>query len=858
MTLFKRDSAVDLLCRGFGREEILTRTGEDVGHNGNAKKLEIRGVDRDEYKFAFVVANVPRTDFVAALDRYGDKTWTRGEVFAACGLAPSVRVSLETLSARMGCASEFEAARAREVEARDAVRRRTNRAKFGVEYPTELPEVVARVRETTTRRHGGLGMASAEIRFKVERAMAERHGSVAAAKTAAREKARRTRAERAASVPPRPKRERHYVPVRDVETWTSARGLFDADSARDLFCRGFSGAEILARTGVECGYNGVKLGVAISKSDRVEYAARVVRERVGLDAFRAVMTETSDRGEILSRVGLGSGCRFSLSRLCDALGLAAEYEAVRAASYASRTRVIQDTMMARYGVRGSAASPELEAKRIATMIDKYDVKYSQQSAQAREKTRLTTLVHFGVEYSLQNADLRAKAAATTKKRFGVEHAAQCPDVMRRMVNTKRVNGTFNTSEAEAVLREMLVAKFGESDVKCQHETLAYPYQCDFYVASRDLYVELNGFVSHGRHWFGQTAADLIQAAALSDRHTEFYDNVVDVWTRRDVEKRETARRNNLNYVVFWDLKLSDAELWFALGCPDGRDWEREYSWLPDPSVPLVYDGDFPETLELGLVRLNRAVKAAVWPEFYKREVALWGENYDGKWGTVQARLYANRFKYLGKLPDELTGREILRGLGISGMVDSHSTFDAFGMLEFLDAYRPESVYDPCAGWGERLAVCAVRGIEYFGVDVNPGVVEGHERLIRRYGLTGVSTRVGDSGVLDFSNKTHDCVFTCPPYGSREIYTDAGAENLDPAAFDDWWRRVVANATGPRTRVFAYQIDAAHRDGMNAALVDAGWHLDREIPVGRERVSHMGRARGATSKRNYEAVQVFVR
>lgn len=47
----------------------------------------------------------------------------------------------------------------------------------------------------------------------------------------------------------------------------------------------------------------------------------------------------------------------------------------------------------------------------------------------------------------------------------------------------------------------------------------------------------------------------------------------------DVEKRACAKMNGLKYLVFWDTKLQDAQLWFDCGCPDATDWEREYSWL---------------------------------------------------------------------------------------------------------------------------------------------------------------------------------------------------------------------------------------------------------------------------------------
>ena len=103
------------------------------------------------------------------------------------------------------------------------------------------------------------------------------------------------------------------------------------------------------------------------------------------------------------------------------------------------------------------------------------------------------------------------------------------------------------------------------------------------------------------------------------------------------------------------------------------------------------------------------------------------------------------------------------------------------------------------------------------------------------------------------------VFTCPPYGDVEIYTEHGAENLDHEQFLQWWAQVVERSIAASTRVFAYQINQRLKGDMNQVLADAGWRLQRQIPVGRGRVHHFNRRKDGTStKRDFEEVQVFVR
>lgn len=46
----------------------------------------------------------------------------------------------------------------------------------------------------------------------------------------------------------------------------------------------------------------------------------------------------------------------------------------------------------------------------------------------------------------------------------------------------------------------------------------------------------------------------------------FYQSAIDVWTKRDVLKRETAKKNHLKYMVFWNQDLSDFYQWIKKGC----------------------------------------------------------------------------------------------------------------------------------------------------------------------------------------------------------------------------------------------------------------------------------------------------
>jgi hypothetical protein len=151
--------------------------------------------------------------------------------------------------------------------------------------------------------------------------------------------------------------------------------------------------------------------------------------------------------------------------------------------------------------------------------------------------------------------------------------------------TRRKNGTLSSSILQENLQTVLFSIFGESDVEIEYnEDERYPYHCDFYIKSEDLFIELNGYYTHGNHWFDKNSSDDIAQLNEWKRRDESdaygcYSGAIYDWTVRDVEKRETARKNNLNYVVFWKGTIrkrfltDEIEEWIAEGCPVRKDWK---------------------------------------------------------------------------------------------------------------------------------------------------------------------------------------------------------------------------------------------------------------------------------------------
>lgn len=798
-------------------------TGEDVGHKNCKYRAALKGIDRAAYQLAYM-AEYDHDEFMRLLDLYAEGKMPREKFWAECGLGANCIRSVREFCEVQGVGDMYVDVRRREHAVRAGEARVIIKQRYGVDHPLDVPGAKEKSDATKLARYGTTNvMALPEMQAR-HRATCMAHLGV-----------------------PYPGQSKE-VRERTKATNRKKYGGDSAMSSPEVQAR-FK-ATLKAHYGVEHPAQSKVVQERTKVTNRKKYGVDYVMQSKSVRA-KADATSLKNHGMPLVEYLRSSEVNAKRDATCGELyGGPTPFHSSAVQERGCVTR------FEKYGYRYMVESPEFIVARREKFLREYGVEFVGQIPSGRAKYERTMLRDWGVRNPSQSAEIREARSEAMFERTGYHWPMQNPAVKAKMRATKKERGSFNKSKAEDRLYERLVERFGVSDVIRQYNSDVYPHDCDFYIKSRDLYIELNGFDTHGPHWFGSWELDrpfFDFAHAHGDTVCSMHD---DTWTGDDVQKREDARRGGLNYVVFWGDNGEDVDLWFSLGCPDGKDWEHEYSWLPERE--MYYDGDWPEKLTSGNGVIFKAVHMANWREFYKPMLDAWQRKYDLKWGTIRARIYANRLKYLGKGPSELTNREILRGFRISGMIRGYSGYHVDGMVEVLKRYGIKSVYDPCAGWGERMLGCALSGVEYLGVDINENLFDGYCEMMDRYGLDKASFICGDSSKLDLTHARHDCVFTCPPYGSSEIYTSVGAENLDDAGFLAWWRSVVRHSIGADTRVFAYQIDRAHRDAMNQVLLDLGWRLDYQLRVREGAVDHMSRSKGSKSRKNFEEIQVFAR
>ena len=155
----------------------------------------------------------------------------------------------------------------------------------------------------------------------------------------------------------------------------------------------------------------------------------------------------------------------------------------------------KQTMQQKYGVDYTLQSEELKSKIKMTNLNKYGYTNPQQNLQVQDKTKQTNLERYGVEYLAQNKEISNKQQETYKKHmqslFGVDHHFQLESIQQKVYQTKMINHTWSSSEPEEEFYQYLLTKYNKTDIKRQYKDTRYPFMCDFYIKSLDLFIELN-------------------------------------------------------------------------------------------------------------------------------------------------------------------------------------------------------------------------------------------------------------------------------------------------------------------------------------------------------------------------------
>ena len=214
---------------------------------------------------------------------------------------------------------------------------------------------------------------------------------------------------------------------------------------------------------------------------------------------------------------------------------------------------IKDTNLKKFGVEFplqqlKKENSEIYQKISQTCINKFGVDSPLKNKEVREKIKQTNIQKYGVDNPLKNKEIREKIKQTNIQKYGVDNPLKNKEIWKKSQDNRQIS---SKSKLENNFLNYLKLKYESDDIITQYKSKEYPYYCDFYIKSINLYIEIQGHWTHNDHPFDinnlndQLIMDIWRTKSLSDK---YYKNALNTWTIKDVEKRNTAIQNNLNYL----------------------------------------------------------------------------------------------------------------------------------------------------------------------------------------------------------------------------------------------------------------------------------------------------------------------
>lgn len=214
---------------------------------------------------------------------------------------------------------------------------------------------------------------------------------------------------------------------------------------------------------------------------------------------------------------------------------------------------VENTKLRKYGDKNY----NNREKANKTCNEKYGVSHYMLVPEFIEKFKKTNINRYGVPYPMQSKEIKEKLKNVMLDKYGIDNSMKLEKTVTKIHDSKLKNGTSSSSRDEEKINELLNIKF--SIVKRQYRSEKYPFDCDFYIPDLDLYIEYQGFWSHGpqecHEPFDENNKKHLEILKLwKTKNSIQYDKAIYVWTVRDPLKRKIVQENSLNWIEFFTMR----------------------------------------------------------------------------------------------------------------------------------------------------------------------------------------------------------------------------------------------------------------------------------------------------------------
>ena len=436
-----------------------------------------------------------------------------------------------------------------------------------------------------------------------------------------------------------------------------------------------------------------------------------------------------------------------------------------------------------------------------------------------------------IEYNkstLQNAQIisrrkesREKAVNTTKKKHNGNFWSdeQLKRIQENIVKNRKIINEKNKAKIKECIEEFkslsgkgisgcsskveidfykyLINTFSFENVDPQHYDNQYPYSCDFFIPGLNLYIEIQGSWTHGKHPFNpDDKKDNEKLNYWKSKDSEYYNNAIYTWTDLDVRKRVCARDNHLNYLEIFSNNIEDCITIFENYITEKivdycltQDLPGNGKW---PSNHPIWDCNVGNKVSPRFAWSNRNyLEKAVKNIFY-----MLSKDEKFKIRHIKELLncqmldngivYASQ-KLLQMIQDRFTIAKI------APKVTAISEYSVKKIIDESGIDISNGVYLPMAGFGGIY-----RAVKSYG-DIDVEAYDINEKFCHWYGWK-------QRDMLTQKVVTDKVCICCPPFGKKYEHWDGTPDEMSDIDFKEWYKLIKKYVIAPEYIIIGPEID----------------------------------------------------
>ena len=436
-----------------------------------------------------------------------------------------------------------------------------------------------------------------------------------------------------------------------------------------------------------------------------------------------------------------------------------------------------------------------------------------------------------IEYNkstLQNAQIisrrkesREKAVNTTKKKHNGNFWSdeQLKRIQENIVKNRKIINEKNKAKIKECIEEFkslsgkgisgcsskveidfykyLINTFGFENVDPQHYDNQYPYSCDFFIPGLNLYIEIQGSWTHGKHPFNpDDKKDNEKLNYWKSKDSEYYNNAIYTWTDLDVRKRVCARDNHLNYLEIFSNNIEDCITIF-----ENYITEKIVDYCLTQDLPG--NGKWPANHPIWDCNVgNKVSPRFAWSDRNYLEKAVKNIFYmlpkDEKFRIrhikelLNCQMLDNRIVYASqKLLQMIQDRFTIAK--IAPKVTAISEYSVKKIIDESGIDISNGVYLPMAGFGGIY-----RAVKSYG-DIDVETYDINEKFCHWYGWK-------QRDMLAQKVVTDKVCICCPPFGKKYEHWDGTPDEMSDIDFKEWYKLIKKYVIAPEYIIIGPEID----------------------------------------------------